>query len=387
MALGSAVSLLTTRLVEPVQGMHRAIAGRWFDALGPAATPVRLAHDATSNLVYGSVRLAATAVGAGLDATVTLELHTNDAIQAMANGLWGDQLGPHQELLGFTMDVRDRDGGSVTSGSDLSTATGNLVVLVHGLMATERCWSTADSKLGILDVVEAHDALTPLAIRYNTGLHVSDNGAQLSGLIEKLVASWPVAVESIALVGHSMGGLVVRSACESALTSGHRWIDHVNDVVTLSSPHRGAPLEKLVNLASWALGFASVTRPLADLLNRRSAGIKDLRFGAISEDDWGDTEKDELLRDTVGDHPLPPSIDHHFVAGVFTTDPRHPIGIVMGDLMVRATSSTGKGRLEPTHVVVMGGVRHVDMLHQPAVIEQVMEWLDRVPAKLPAGAA
>lgn len=355
--------------------MHRAISHRWFSQIGPIAKPAQLAHDATASLVYGSIRFAATSVGAVLDATVTLEQRTTETIQAWATGLWGDQLGHHEGRLGLTMGLRDRDGAPVTPGSDLPSATSHLVVLVHGLMATERCWSGDGSNPGILHALADHDALTPVTVRYNSGLRIPDNGAQLSVLIEQLVASWPVKVESIALVGHSMGGLVIRSACESAPESGHSWIGNLKQVVTLSSPHRGAPLEKIVNATSWALSLTSETRPLADLLNRRSSGIKDLRFGAIGEDDWGEIGSDALLHDAISEHPLPAGISHHFVAGVVTSNPRHPIGILMGDLMVRTGSSTGRGRLDPTTVVVLGGMRHVDMLHQPSVVDQVMVWL------------
>jgi hypothetical protein len=176
-----------------------------------------------------------------------------------------------------------------------------------------------------------------------------------------------------------MGGLVVRSACEAARSAGHRWINEVNDVVTLGSPHRGAPLEKFVNVVAWGLGMAPETRPLADFLNARSVGIKDLRFGAIVEEDWRGTDPDALLRDTVGDHPLAPGVSHHFVAGVITADPIHPVGVLMGDLMVRSASGTGRQQLDPTNVVVLGGMNHFDLLHDPAVIDHVMGWLASEP--------
>lgn len=375
LTLGSALSLLTERVVQPIEGMHRAISHRWFAQMGPIAKPVRGAHDATASVVYGSIRVVASAVGTVLDATLALEAHTNETIQAWTTGLWGDQLGRHQNRLGVTMGFRDRDGTPVASGTDVGAATGHLIVLVHGLMATERCWGGDDSNPGVLHALVDHDALTPLTIRYNTGLRISDNGSQMSMMLEGLVASWPVDVESIALVGHSMGGLVIRSACESAQASGHDWVGYVKNIVTLSSPHNGAPLEKIVNATSWALNLTSETRPLADLLNRRSDGIKDLRFGAIGAEGSEDLDSDALVQDMLGGHPLPPGISHHFVAGVLTANPRHPIGVLMGDLMVGVGSSTGKGRLDPTNVVVLGGLRHVDMLRQPAVVDQVMRWV------------
>ncbi len=62
--------------------------------------------------------------------------------------------------------------------------------------------------------------MTPVYLRYNTGLPVGRNGADLAWLLDDLVAAWPVPVRSIALVGHSMGGLVVRAAFHAAAHRG-----------------------------------------------------------------------------------------------------------------------------------------------------------------------
>lgn len=378
MSLGSVIALATDRLVEPVEAMHRAITGRWFAAFGASTGPVRTIHDALAGTVYGSVRIGGAAVGLSLD-HARADGGTADAAHAFVNGLWGDALGRHEDRLGISMGIRDRHGVPVTIGPELGTvfpaATGRLVVLVHGLTKTETCWSGTEKQRGLIERLHEHPALTPISIRYNTGLRISDNGIELSALLEELRTKWPVPVQSIALVGHSMGGLVIRSACVEARAAGHAWIDDLDDVVALASPHRGAPLEKFVNVAAWALGVAPETRPLADFLNSRSVGIKDLRFGAIVEEDWWGTDQDALLCDTVGDHSLPPSVNHHFLAGVITADPAHPVGVLTGDLMVRTASGTGEQRLEPTNVAVLGGVSHFDLLHDPRVIGSVMAWI------------
>ena len=299
-------------------------------------------------------------------------------VQAWVNGLWGDGFGDREARLAIEMSIRDHAGRPVAIGAledSYPGATGRIVVLVHGLTDTERCWNGAGVRPGLGEALEAHLELSPVAIRYNTGLRISDNGAQLAALLEDLVAQWPVPVESLALIGHSMGGLVCRSACAAADTSGLRWIDYLDDVVALGSPHRGTPLEKLANILGWGLGIAPETRPLADFLNGRSSGIKDLRFGAIVEDDWAGLDPDALLRDTVGDHSLPAGVGHHFVAGVVTADPQHPVGVAMGDLLVRAASGTGSQRLEPTNVEVVGSTKHSDLRNNPAVIDHVMGWL------------
>jgi pimeloyl-ACP methyl ester carboxylesterase len=369
MSIGSIVTLAAERIVKPVEGMHRAIAAPWFAALGLIGTPVRVAHDVISRVVYGSIRIGATAVGVGLDAHVAADSSPPDSARAVVNGLWGDALGRHESGVGTSMSIRDRRGVPIPLGPELTaafpTATGRLVVLVHGLMQTERCWHGTDGRPGLIRALEDSSVLTPVAVRYNTGRAVAANGAQLAAILEQVHEGWPQPVQSLALVGHSMGGLVIRSACTAAGDAGHGWIQDVSDIVTIGSPHRGAPVEKFVNAATWGLRVAPQTRPLADFLDTRSRGIKDLRGG------------------TIGDAPdLAPSeaaqashIQHHFLAGVITSNPTHPVGAAVGDLMVRPASSTRAPSLEPANVVVLGGVSHFDLLHDPAVINQVMAWL------------
>ncbi|MFV9672104.1 MAG: lipase family alpha/beta hydrolase [Acidimicrobiia bacterium] len=382
--VGSAVAFAVDRVVAPVEAMHRVIAGNWFDPFGPAGAPIRKAHAVMARLAYGSVRLGADVAGFGFDQLSTVEPGTADSIQAFVNGLWGDDLGRYEDRLEITMTVRDRGGTPVTVGPDLAVAfpaaTGRLVVLVHGLVETERCWSGSETEPGLAQALENVVGLTSISIRYNSGLRVSDNGALLSSLLEEISSDWPVPVESIAFVGHSMGGLVIRSACEAAHAAGHGWIGDVDDIVTVGTPHQGSPLEKFANAAAWGLGVTPVTVPLAEFVNRRSVGIKDLRFGAIVEDDWIGVDPDALLRDTVGGHTLPPGIDHHFVAAVVTSDPTHPLGVAVGDLVVRPGSGTGGHNLEPRNVVLVGGKHHFGLLHERMVIDSVLDWLAPTPA-------
>jgi len=379
MLVADSITLATRRVVAPIQGMHRAISARWFGAAGQAATPVRRAHDAVSDVVYGSIRVGGAIAGHILGSRMSDASAASESAQSVVNGLWGDALGRYGGQLEIPLSARDRSGAPVVLPTGLRAAfpdaTGHLVVLVHGLVETERCWEGSEEAPGLVEALEAHPLLTPVAIRYNSGLRVSDNGGRLADMLAEIRAAWPVPVESVSLVGHSMGGLVIRSACGIAEEAGQEWVCDVGDVVTLGTPHRGSPLEKAVNVAAWALAWAPDTRPLADFLNGRSGGIKDLRFGAIMEDDWRGTDPDVLLRNTVGDHPLPSGIRHHFVAGVATADSGHPLGATVGDLVVRTNSATGRRNLSPTNVAVLGGLRHLDLPRDPDVVVHVMAWL------------
>lgn len=395
--LGDLVGLATERLTAPVEGMQRAIADRWLGLAGPAAGPMRrMVHSVTAG-IYGSVRMTGSAVGT----TVGLGAATADGrnvlsplwrspvgsgLQATANGLWGDELEQRTSPLAIEMGLRDLDGNPIAANSAALDGafphpTTRLVVLLHGLWETERSWQGRREEDGnAVDLGEllAADAFTSLMVRYNTGRHVSDNGAALSALLEEIVQSWPLAVEEVALVGHSMGGLVARSSLHAGRMAGHRWVRSARHVVTVGAPHLGSPIEKGTNVLSWALARLPESRPLGEFVDFRSAGVKDLRFGAIREEDWQGVDPDALLRDIVGDIPPSKGVEQHFIAGVITADPNHPVGVLVGDLIVRVGSGTGRGRrrrIEATNVRVFGGRRHFDLVHDAVVHEQVRRWL------------
>ena len=183
---------------------------------------------------------------------------------------------------------------------------------------------------------------TSVHVRYNTGRAIADNGAELGALIEGL--DWPV--ERIALVGHSMGGLVARSAC----ARGGAWTARVTHTISLGTPHDGAPLAQAVHGLEAMLRVAPETRPFARFLGRRSAGICDLRRG---------------IRD-----PLLDTARHGFVAATITRNARHPAGRVFGDWLVLSASASGEGDL-----LALGGAHHLALLNHPEVYEQLKTWL------------
>jgi pimeloyl-ACP methyl ester carboxylesterase len=222
--------------------------------------------------------------------------------------------------------------------------------------------------------------MTPVYVRYNTGLHVSESGRALAALLDALVASWPEPVEELVLVGHSMGGLVVRSACHAGAERGHRWPALVCNVVTLGTPHHGAPLEKAMHAAAWVLRALPESTPFADILDLRSAGIRDMRYGSLHEDDWRDEDRRALLGDNRRDVPLMPHCRYTFITATVTRDAGHPVGWLLGDLLVRTESAGGRCRqhtipVAPESVVHIGGVTHFDLLAHPAVYEVLLSVL------------
>jgi hypothetical protein len=175
-----------------------------------------------------------------------------------------------------------------------------------------------------------------------------------------------------------MGGLVARSACHYGEAEDHAWTAAVRHVFCLGSPHLGAPLEKGANALGWALARLPETRPVARIVNGRSVGIKDLRYGACVEEDWCDCDADELLTDRCNDVPFLPHATFYFVAATLDG----VSGELLGDLLVRYPSAAGAGRkrripfaLEDGHH--LRGLTHFDLLNHPAVYEQMRAWLQR----------
>ena len=222
---------------------------------------------------------------------------------------------------------------------------------------------------------------SPVLLRYNTGLHVSVNGRTLAEILDLLHAQWPVPISELVLVGHSMGGLVARSACHYGAQQQLGWTDAVSHVVCLGSPHLGADLEKGVNIASWALARLPETRAIATFLNARSDGVKDLRFGACLDEDWRDADPDEFLRDRCHETPFLPHATYHFVASSVAPP---LLGMIAGDHLVRSQSAAGRGRsrripFDAEHGLTLSGLNHFDLLNHPLVYAKLRDWLAQSP--------
>jgi pimeloyl-ACP methyl ester carboxylesterase len=311
------------------------------------------------------------------------------------NGFAGDRLARTGNPLATEMGLRHEGRPLAPDREALAAAfpgaTPRLAVFVHGLACNESLWRLhserhyGDARTTYGTRLRDDLGHTPLYVRYNSGLHISENGLGLARLLERVVAAWPTAVDEIVVVGHSMGGLVTRSACHYGREAGLDWTRAVGHVVFLGAPHLGAPLEKAAHVAAWVLGRSDVTLPFANALNARSAGIKDLRFGALLDEHWSDDDLDALLVDRTDDVPLLDGANHYFVAATITRDRRHPLGVLMGDLLVRTASASGRGRYRRIrfpleHGRHVGPMTHLQLLNHPDVYEQLRRWLGPRPA-------
>jgi pimeloyl-ACP methyl ester carboxylesterase len=314
-----------------------------------------------------------------------------DALIGAVNGIWGDWLARTDNGLGlplaFRRNGRDLALGAAALRAAYPEAGGRIAVFVHGLCCDEQSWLLYAERddngqpLTYGSRLRQELGYTPLYLRYNSGRHISDNGEDLARALQGLVEHWPVKLQRIALIGHSMGGLVIRSACHYALAQGLGWADKVTQVVCLGSPHQGAPLEKIGNVATAVLGAIDITRPIATAINSRSAGIKDLRHGAVRAEDWRDLDPDALLGDTRQPATPLPKARYHYVGATLGPE-NHAIGLLIGDGLVRGSSAAGRHREEARRVGFKDGdghllarLHHMQLLNHPEVYAHLARWL------------
>lgn len=316
-----------------------------------------------------------------------------DYLQSSLNGFWGDYLNQKNSRLDQGMTVRHHGAVLPLTPEALRqaypNATPKLCIFVHGLASTEWLWCMSsdehyegDPEVSFGSRLHQDLGFTPVYLRYNTGLHISENGRQLADLIDELVAAYPLSVEDIALVGHSMGGLVVRSAAAQARERDLSWVDRLSHVACIGAPNLGAPLEQAVNLLTSALHKvdAAGARVPAQLLNARSAGVKDLRHGYIHEEEWLGKDPDAAFSNERINSPPLDGVHYSFFAATITRDPEHPVGKLLGDLLVCIPSAAGETE-DPSRRIpfsrgrVFPGMSHMTIINHPEIYTELREAL------------
>jgi hypothetical protein len=278
----------TVGVTDLVETLHQTI----VRTPGVLGKPVQERTGGISGLVYKVVRGITRGVGGGIDLVLgrlvpLLESREStaerEAILAALNGVLGDHLVERNNPLRIEMQLR-RNGKALTLtpaglAAALPDANGRILLRVHGLCMGDRQWLRKGHDHGA--GLAADLGVTVIDVNYNTGLHVADNGRALAGLLEALLAAWPVPVEHLDILGYSMGGLVTRSACHDASAAGHAWLSHLRKIVFVGTPHQGAPLERGGNWVNLILDASPYTAAFSRLAKIRSAGITDLRYGHV----------------------------------------------------------------------------------------------------------
>jgi len=384
----------TTGISELVEAMHRGIAR--IPVLDPRP-PARARGIA--GLAYGGVRGVARLVGGALEnalarlAPLSGEARSPaawEAALAVLNGVVGDHLARSGNPLALPMVLRRNGRPLVLERRRLATAVRRpgrrLLVLVHGSCRDDLGWRRRGHDHG--RALARDLGYTALHLRYNSGLHVSENGRLLAGLIETLVAEWPAPVEELALLAHSMGGLVSRSACHQGAAAGHRWPGRLRALVCLGTPHHGTQLERAGNLLHLLLGVSPYSAPLARLARIRSAGVTDLRYGSLLEEDWKGRSRFAHAPDRRHPVPLPRGTRCYAIAATTAAPRASPRGALPGDGLVPLDSALGRHRdparalrFPASRTFVVRGAGHLDLLDRPEVYARIRSWLGPGPRK------
>jgi len=296
----------------------------------------------------------------------------NPRYLSVLNGIVGDALAERKSRLAIPMSLIGEVKG------------GKLCILVHGLCDSEETWRFPDDPaLSYGALIQKDFGFAPLYLRYNTGLHISTNGRALAKLLGEIEETSPGAIQELIFIGHSMGGLVVRSACHYGQEAGANWARRVRKIFLLGTPHLGTDFERIGNLTAAILKFVPtpVTWGLANLGNRRSAGIKDLRFGYLLDEDWKDQDPDALWKDNSHAVPLLEAAEHYLIAGSVAKESENFLIRYFGDGLVPGRSAAGRSLTKKRNIPfvqdyfkLIKGVSHGSLARHPKVYQQIKQW-------------
>ncbi len=379
----------TIGLTDLVEAVHHTIT-RVPWVLGK---PVHERTSGITGLVYRNIRGVTRLVGGSLDALLALlgaafedtaSSAKREAVLAAVNGVLGDHLAASANPLAIPMQWR-RDGQPLDLTTPALAAafpqpTGKILVLAHGLCMNDVQWRRKGHDHGTALAKDA--GFTPVYLHYNSGLHVSTNGRAFAGQLEALLSAWPVPVEELVILGHSMGGLLARSACHYGQLAGHAWPRHLRKIVFLGTPHHGTSFERGGNWVTVILGVSPYTAAFARLGKIRSAGITDLRYGSLLDEDWDHCDRFARASDLRRAVPLPEGVQCYAIGVATATRTSRPSAPFLGDGLVPLRSALGqhpdpaRNLPFPASQQWIGyNMSHMDLLDRREVYEQIRQWL------------
>lgn len=392
----------THGVINIVEGVHRSV----HRQLGLSQNTAPEQTGGLTGQIYRGVRGVAALVGQGSEAVLGALLPLLDdpathpeaspqreAVLAALNGVLGDRLVATGNPLAQTMELR-REGQTLALGTpetlkqQLGAAVNpHLVLFVHGLCMNDTQWRHDGHDHG--EVLAQSLGITPVYLRYNSGRHTSENGRDLALLLEQLAMAWPVPLQRLTIVGHSMGGLVARSAVQVAREASLTWPGLLRELVFLGTPHHGAPLERAGHGVDVLLGATPFSAPFTRLGKLRSAGITDLRRGHVRDVDWQGRDRFGSSEDHRVPLPLPEGVACFTVAATLAAQRGLLADRLTGDGLVPLDSALGR-HPEPARQLVFARdsqrivyrTGHLDLLSSPVVAQQLLDWLgDAVPTE------
>lgn len=383
--LGAGLGRLTVDavrgVVDLVEAVHRRVA-----RLGPGSTEDQSPRlPGLAGQIYENIR-GMTDIAGDLLVPLLTELsaylekdtpsETRDALVSAINGVLGDHLAASGNALAIQMSLFQK-GQPIDVGVLTEQLSGNhrgVLLMIHGVCMNDRQWCRNGHDHGV--ALAETLGFIPVYLRYNSGLHISENGRCLAKLLATTWAHLPPGTE-LRILAHSMGGLVARSACFYA--EGHEWLQQLQSLIFMGTPHHGAPLERLGHVVDQLLSASSYSKPFGRLTQIRGAGITDLRYGNVTDEDWQGPEGLARGGDRRKRTPLPPGVACYAIAGA-TADLTSDLNDLVGDGLVPVDSALGRHAdldlgIPPDHQWIARGVDHQGLLDDGGVYEQIKTWL------------
>jgi pimeloyl-ACP methyl ester carboxylesterase len=401
--LATQATVGVTKIAEGVtQSVWSTMGARSGKGEGKDKDHSRATSRGITGLVYKSIHGVAQLLGQGTESLLTSlqpvldkidhepqESAPREAVLAALNGVMGDRLAESDNPLATPMTLRFQNHALHWEAMpDQALLTGKVLVVIHGLCMNDLQWAAQQKGTAVnhAETLAVKLGYTPVYVRYNTGLHTSQNGQTLSNQLELLSALWPAPLEEITVLAHSMGGLVMRSAVHMAQHGDRHWVKQLKNIVFLGTPHHGAPLEKAGNWIDALLGATPYSAPFKKLAELRSAGITDLRFGYVLDSDWQGQDrfktKTKQEQDRHEHLPLSEGIACFAVAATLADKRSLLADRLIGDGLVPLNSALGV-HSDPARSLVFAKssqlivyrTNHMALLGSAEVGEQLLAWL------------
>ena len=380
------VTIGVTNLVE---AMHKQVVHPSF----LPSTTIQKLITSIASITYKNIRWSTLFIGSSISKMLKKltpaigkikDSDKKEIILSVLNGVIGDYLEEKENSLKITMQFRYQSKTLVLDSKSIKAAypkvNGKILLMIHGACMNDLQWTRKDHNHGKIIATELNK--TPIYLKYNSGLHISSNGKNLNNLLEKLVKNWPVPIEELIIIAHSMGGLVSRSALYYGEQNQKRWTKHVKKIVFLGTPHHGSYVERTGNYLDLILESIHYAKPFARLGKIRSAGVTDLRYGNLIDEDWKDDHRFEIKNDKRRNIQLSKQIEFYTIAAVIGNETTSLSTQILGDTLVDVKSALGQHKnpnknlnFKKENIWISYDCNHLDLISNPKILNKIKVWL------------
>jgi pimeloyl-ACP methyl ester carboxylesterase len=379
----------TIGITDLVEAMHRRVVN---PPLLPS-TPIQNLITNIAGITYKNIKRSTRLIGNGTDKALgqltsvlgeTKATDEREAIRSVLNGVIGDYLEKNDNPLKIDMQFRHQANAIPLDRKNLEKAyppiNGRILLMVHGSCMNDIQWTRKEHNHGIALAKEFNQ--TPIYLNYNSGRHISTNGQVLNKLLEELTQHWPVPVEELIILAHSMGGLVSRSAIYYSQQQQQSWTQYLKKIIFLGTPHHGAPLEQAGNFVDVVLENIPYAKPFARLGKIRSAGVTDLRYGNLVDEDWQDNDRFKMQGDQRNNISLPEQVECYSIAGIVGKASTSTSSQLLGDNMVSVKSALGQHKkasknlnFKQKNTWIVEKCNHTELLSNLKVYDKIKSWV------------